>query len=126
LANPTTYKSFPSKEPFHEWCEVNAAALLSDPEFGPEIKRGTPFFIITETYSTNRCTVAQWQGQTSLLSIGVSEEAWNGVELTGSGFWGKMSSSGDWRGFGFNEADQKASLSVFYTLRHGESSLMIG
>ncbi|XHG07176.1 hypothetical protein AWENTII_010336 [Aspergillus wentii] len=108
MADPVTYEAFPHKEPFHKWCKDNAPKLLADETFGPELKRRN-FFIITELYTTNRCSITQWDGREKEMCIGVSAEAWSMGKLTGGGFWGKSTNIGSWRGFGFDEELKQAS-----------------
>lgn len=100
MTNPVTYESFPHKEPFYNWCKENAAALLSDPTFGGEL-RHRQFFIITEVYKTPRCSITYWKGTNNSMQIQLSAEAWNAGKVTGGGYWGKSTNIGTWRGYGF-------------------------
>ncbi|KAK0118518.1 hypothetical protein ONS95_007409 [Cadophora gregata] len=106
MADPVTFESFPHKEQFHQWCKANAPILLADKIFGPVLKR-RPLFIVTELYSTPRCSITYWEGATKQVSIGVSADAWSAGKLTGSGFWGKSTNVGTWRGFGFDDSEDE-------------------
>ncbi|KAI9741098.1 MAG: hypothetical protein M1834_002811 [Cirrosporium novae-zelandiae] len=111
MTDPVTYTSFPHKPPFHQWCKANASALLADKTYGPELKEHH-LFIVTEVYSTPRCSIVQWEDTTKEISIGVSAEAWGAGKLTGSGFWNKITNLGTWRGFGFEEENEPSPLDI--------------
>lgn len=105
MADPVTYATFPHKAKFHKWCKDNAAALLSDETFGPEVRKRS-FWIITEVYTSPRCSITYWDGSNKEMKIDISAEAWSAGKLTGGGFWTKSTSAGSWRGYGFEQSGE--------------------
>ncbi|KAB8216985.1 hypothetical protein BDV33DRAFT_206880 [Aspergillus novoparasiticus] len=112
MADPVTYHSYTNDSPFSEWLRDNERALVMCQGHRYHIPR-YGLCIITEAYTTARCTISHWDGQTTEIDVAFTADALNGaLSLTGRGTWNKISGGGFWRGFGFDDTRQAQQFTI--------------
>ncbi|KAF9032346.1 hypothetical protein BJ165DRAFT_1358008 [Panaeolus papilionaceus] len=93
---PITHERFYHESPFKQWVKQNSLTILKQ---WPEVKT-YGLWVVTSTYSTQRCAINLWNKKGCGLHIGFSTDVAGLGELGPDGEWYRSSTEEGWMEYG--------------------------
>ncbi|OKP15169.1 hypothetical protein PENSUB_2211 [Penicillium subrubescens] len=125
MADPVTYFRCEDDQPLRDWLNENEELLMHDPNHRNNILHHG-LCIITGVYRTPRCTIGQWRGRGTEISIELDVGVFNQAgAITGGGSWKKIAGGGYWKAYGFDPENPERMYDTLQALYRGSSTYLI-